>query len=263
MPEKVTIEPPPPETCGPIRYESHAQAQSSIMSKMARLMGFRRKTRPILPEAAPIYIFNISDQELAWQEPGFPRLVVPACQAGKEFSKPLRIEGIVLEEYLEDRSTEFNVYNGVEIAYAVLKIGPGMKKTLDLTDKGFFMSRSNPPSAPQLAEAKAKYLQNCQLLLNEADRIIASGESKGLNGQMINETHKRAAAYLKQTREWNKSQVEMMDCPGCQQPIPKVTAVHGGQWGCGAVLDWNKAISLGLKKPEDRPASPEKDAKKN
>jgi len=249
MPEKVVVDVPSPEQCGPIRYESYAQAQNSIMSKVARLMGFKRKIAPNFPKTAPLYIFNISDQELVWREPGFPRFVVPACEKGQPYSKPLVLPGIISEEYLDDASTEFNHYNAVEIAYAILKIGPGMKHTLDMTNKGYFMSETNPPPAPRLAEAQAKYNIFCDQLIKEADAIMAQGESKGPNGQMLNESHYRALAYRKQQRDWGRGTVEMVDCPGCQQPVPKGAKVHS----CGAVLDWKGAVDLGIKKKEDVP----------
>jgi hypothetical protein len=257
MPEKVTIEPPTPEICGPLRYQSRAQAENSVMSKMARLMGFKRKQAAHFPKQVPVYIFNISDQELVWREPGFERYVVPACEAGKPYSKPCVIPGIVSEEYLSDRSTEFNYYNGVEIAYAILKTGPGMKQTLSEINKGFFLSASNPPKHEELAEAVRLYSIYCDALIDEADRIMAEGESKGMNGQQINASHKRALAYRRQTRNWGRAIVEMVDCPMCSGPVAKGAAIHSGPNGCGAVIDFDKAIEFGLRKPEDRPAPPE------
>lgn len=247
---KVTVEPPSAEQCGPIRYESYAQAQNSIMSKVARLMGFKRKIAPNFPKTEPLYIFNISDQELVWREPGFPRYVVPACEKGKPFSDPLVIPGIVSEEYLDDSSTEFNHYNAVEIGYAILKIGPGMKATLDLTNKGYFMSDTNPPHPSRLAEAQAKYNIFCDQLIKEADSIMAQGEKTGPNGQMLNESHYRALAYRKQTRDWGKGTVEMVDCPMCYQPVPKGAAIHAA---CGAVIDWRKAVEHGIRTRESVP----------
>lgn len=250
MPEKVTVEPPSPEQCGAIKYESYAQAQNSVMGKMARLMGFKRKVAPNFPKTAPLYIFNISDQPLVWREPGFPRYVVPACEKGKEYSEPLSIPGIISEEYLDDQSTEFNHYNAVEIAYAILKIGPGMKATLDERRKGFFMSETNPPHASQLNEAKALYNQFCDQLIAEADAIMTQGESKGPNGQMLNESHRRALAYRKQVRGWDRGVVEMIDCPLCLQPVPKGAAIHSA---CGAVIDWHRAVDAGIKKRDEVP----------
>jgi len=249
MPEKVVIEPPSPEQCGPIRYESYAQAQNSIMSKVARLMGFRRKKAPNFPEVAPLYIFNISELELVWREPGFQRMVVPACPHGKEYSEPLVIPGIISEEYLEDRSTEFNNYNAVEIAAAILKFGPGMKATLDERNKGFFMSRTNPPHPSQVAEARAKYAQYCDQLIAEGDAIIAKGEQPGMQGQQLNESHRRALKYRKQSRDWDKGHVEMAECPGCMQSVPKGAITHS----CGAVLNWKRAVELGIKTKEQVP----------
>jgi hypothetical protein len=245
MPEKVTVDLPTPEQCGPIKYESFAQAANSVMGKVARLMGFKRKVAPNFPKVAPLYIFNISDQELSWREPGFSRYVVPACEKGKEYSAPLVIPGIISEEYLQDQSTEFNHYNAVEIAYAILKIGPGMKATLDMTNKGYFMSETNPPSVARLAEAQAKYNQWCDGLIREADTIMnGGGESKGMTGQMLNESHYRALSYRRQTRNWGRQSVEMMDCPACGGPVPRGAAVHSV---CGAIVNWQLAVEHGLK----------------
>jgi len=249
MQEKVVVDVPSPEQCGPIKYESYAQAQNSIMGKMARLMGFKRKVAPNFPKVAPLYVFNISEQELVWHEPGFPRYVVPACEKGQTFSEPLVLPGIISEEYLQDASTEFNHYNAIEIAAAILKFGPGMKATSDERNKGFFISETNPPHPSRLAECQAKYNLHCDQLIKEADQIMGQGESKGPNGQMLNESHYRALAYRRQTRNWGKSNVEMMDCPGCFQAVPKNAAMHS----CGAVLDWKKAVELGIKKRDDVP----------
>jgi len=62
--------------------------------------------------------------------------------------------------------------------------------------------------------------------------------------------HREALLRRGQTRGWSDPlRDDVIACPGCQENIKPGVVVHT----CGSVLDWDKAIALGIKKAEDRP----------
>lgn len=234
-------------------YTSAAQVERMLAEKSRKLMGFSRKARPNLPNVPPLYVFNVSNKEYKWREPGFEQYIVPACKDGEEYSTPCMIPGIVIEEVLIVDKTELNMYNAEEIAMAIFHAGPGMRPQGDLRKFGLFVSRTNPPSDEDVAHAQHLLMQTCEALVADGDRIHAEGQSKGLGGQMITDEHRWAAKQAKQEREWSKGIVPMKECPVCHRPVARSAAVHLPWSECGAVLDWDKAIAAGLKKEEDRP----------
>lgn len=235
---------------GPMVFQSRAQAEQAVAQSARKLYGYSRKPRPNLPKTPDLYIFNVSTREFRWKQPGFDNYIIKACPKGEDCSEATVIAGIVTEEYLNDRQTELNHYNGEEIIQAILQFGPGMPPSGDLRRFGCFYSRFNPPLAEEIEEARKRMNHTCVNLVGEADEIFRMGESKGLDGRRIGTEHKWALAQSHQERDWSKTVVKMDICPGCQNSIPPGVVVHT----CGAVLDWSKAISLGIKKESDRPA---------
>jgi len=244
-----------PAETGPIIYQSAAVAERSLHAAMKMLHGFSRKARTAFPETASLYIFNVSNRTWKWREPGFEMYTVLPCEEGQEVSPPCKIPGIVTEEYLDGDKTELNHYNAGEIAAAIMGFGPGFRPDADLRQFGVFASRTNPPLNSEVAEAKRRLVETCESLLKEGDMIHSQGQAKGPGGQMLNELHAWAAKVLRQTRDWSKSSTMMVDCPFCSNPVAATAAVHFGVNGCGAVLNWDRAIASGLKKEEDRPVA--------
>lgn len=251
---------------------SHAMAERLLMAGMRKLQGFTRSACPLhkMPATLPkYYIFNVSNQSYSTPMTAMhdmngsvpPLLTVPACPEGAEVSESLVISGMYAQEVLKIDTAEWNLYNGWEIANEVLQKGSGKHPDLNLELRGVFISETNPPSKEDIATAKARLSKTYQGLLSEADMIMAQGQSKGPQGNVISEDHRRAAKYLGQTREFAKPPQQMKECPSCGQSINAGVAIH---IACGAILDvdkalkfrnitWDKAIELGLKNPEDRP----------
>lgn len=234
---------------GPLVFQSRAQAERAVATSARKLYGYARKQRPNLPATPDLYIFNVSTREFRWKQPGFENYVIKACPKGEECSEATVIAGIVTEEYLKDRETELNHYNGEEIIQAILQFGPGMPPAGDLRRFGCFYSRTNPPSKDEIQQARDRMNHTCVALVGEADEIYRMGESKGLDGRRIGTEHKWALAQSHQERDWSKTVVKMEICPGCQESIRPGVVVHT----CGAVISWPLAVKLGIKKVEDCP----------
>jgi hypothetical protein len=97
-------------------------------------------------------------------------------------------------------------------------------------------------------KATARLVRRMEAVLLEADAAFAAGRIKD-----INEESRWASEYLAQPRDFAKANVRMVECPICFKPVNEAAAVHFGHDGCGAVLNWGKAIQVGLKKFEDVP----------
>jgi hypothetical protein len=245
-----------------LNFRSRAQADQAIAQTMKKVLGFSRKRRPHLPATEPVYIYNVSDKEFVWKQPGFDRYVVPGCKRNQRVSEPCEISGIVIEEYLKVDETELNMYNGEEIALEICQAGAGKQPQYDLRNLGVFISKNNPPSEEEVHEATNRLNATCENLVREGDRINSEGQSKaqgGVGGQMISGDMVWAAKRSGQGTAWSKATIKQIDCPFCGNSVPENAAVHFGNTGCGAVLDWNRAIAAGLKKESDRPK--EKQAK--
>lgn len=253
-----------------LKFMPRAQVERAIAAKSRKLNGFARKAMPTLPSLSrpAMYIFNLSDKEFKWHQAGFGFYVVPACKPNQEISEPCVIMETTPHEYLKIDASEFEFYDAGEMAMAIMNIGPGILPSADLRQYGVFVSEHNPPLPGEVAEARARLDGTWNRLLAEGDRIYAEGQTKGINGQMIEDDMKWAARKTGQTqnREWVKGVKKMVDCPYCQNPVSVEAIVHFGQNGCGGVLPfegsiekgWDRAIMAGLKKETDRPVEPPK-----
>ena len=228
-----------------VGYVSHAVAERHVSQAMRKLNGFTRTPNPLTkmpPNLPRLYIFNVSNQSYETQmtamhdgKGSLPnRMVVPACPEGKEVSEPLVIEGMYAHEYLKIDSTEWAIHNGEEIAYEVLQEGPGKNPDYGLKKRGVFISRSNPPLKEEIAEARKRWCGTCDELIAEADTIMAQGQTRGPNGNMISEDHKRAVKYRGQVRTFIQPTQQMKTCPSCGDMVRDGIAIH---IACGAILD--------------------------
>lgn len=210
------------------------QAAEVVTSNSRKQYGFTRKQIPQgLPTEPKVYIFSISDYgEIVNLGPGFKLYEVHACPENRPHGLPCPIDPINFFEEAKVDVTEHTFTSGQQIADAILRIGPGMNSVNDRRRLGWFLSESNPPSEEDVKEANDRYMLECQRLLREANGYASRNQ---LNE--INETHRRAAKYLKQKVDWDKPQTKMMDCPGCGEPVKVGIMWHATPHGCGYVFD--------------------------
>ncbi len=234
-----------------------------------------------------IHIFNVSPYEKILEHPTYGRLRIPPCEKGKEYSDPLIIEGLAFSGVcVEMKTVEMRQESGRVCAVDLLGIGPFKNKANSLLRWGVFIAADDTfdvektaevrvatgrngkaikmhlpewvkkgklgvkPTRKEIAIANALFEQTDLALIAEGDEFAAAGPDGQKN---IGKMHREALLRRNQTRGWSDpvKGMALVVCPGCQENIKPGVVVHT----CGAVLDWEKAIALGIRKPEDRPKS--------
>jgi hypothetical protein len=223
------------------------QAAEVITSNSRKQYGFTRKMVPVgLPTEPKLYIYSVTEYGshivdgqsdgagIVNLGPGFPMFEVFACPDGDDYSEqPCVIDPIHFFEEAKVDVTEHTFQSGQQMADAIMMIGPGMAASLNRTNIGWFISSSNPPKDAEIDRAKEMFTAQCQRLLREADSYHARNM---LNE--INETHRRAAKWLKQTKKpWVSVEFKMIDCPGCMEAVREGIIYHAPPQGCGYIFD--------------------------
>lgn len=222
-----------------------------------KLYGFRRKMLPSgLPTEPRLYIYSVSMYgELVSLGPGFRPFEVKPCPEGEEVGPPCVIDALYFQEEAKIDETEHNPYTGQQMADAVMRTGPGQNPSWDRRKQGWFVSHTNPPSQQEIAQATATFIIECKSLLAQGNQFANANQLTE-----INETHRRAAQYLKQKVDWDKALSKMVDCIGCGEPVKSGAIVHACATGVLCVQPgmWDKAISSGMKKLADAPPEVQK-----
>jgi hypothetical protein len=235
---------------GVMTFDSVGEALEKVAPVNSRKMyGFTRKLVPQdLPTEPKVYIYSIHEVgEQVNLGPGFPAFEVKACPPGLDYGEPCIILPVNFFEEAKVDVTEHTFTSGKQLVDAIMKWGPGMAASMDRRKVGWFVSDTFPPKPEEVEEAKKLYTEACLNLIRQGNRAFAENK---LNE--INEDNYRAQRWTKQPVQWTKAVKQMMDCPGCGEPVPQGTAKHTAPY-CGAVIDWLAAIKLGMAKVEDAP----------
>lgn len=219
---------------GVLTFNDSREVGAVLKANSRKLFGFSIKELPPgFPTEPKTYIFSISEygEKVDLGRP-FPIFEIHPCPEDGEYGEPTVIDPVYMPLEAKVDTTEFVPTTAQQIVDSILKIGPGMNASWDRRKLGWFVSMTNPPSAGEVAQAKAIYTQECQRLLNEGNRYAAANELKE-----INETHRRAAKFLRQKVDWNKPVTKSVDCPGCGEAVRAGVIWHATPHGCGYVFD--------------------------
>jgi ribosomal protein L37AE/L43A len=104
---------------------------------------------------------------------------------------------------------------------------------------GVFVCAGAEPTAEELRAAREKLDEFYRALVAAADREWERSHSF----LFIHDLQRRAAANLGLEKEWYYRSREMAECPGCGDRVKPGVAVCKS---CGAVLDREKALALGI-----------------
>ena len=104
---------------------------------------------------------------------------------------------------------------------------------------GVFVADGETPTSDELRLARERLTAFYRRLVAGADREWERSHSY----LFINDVERRAAHHLGLEKEWFYQARETVDCPGCGEKIKPGVAVCRT---CGAILDRDKAASLGL-----------------
>jgi hypothetical protein len=107
---------------------------------------------------------------------------------------------------------------------------------------GVFVCAGNIPTEEELRGAHSRLEQFYRALVASADREWERSHSF----LFIHDVQRRAAGHLAVKREWHYQSRETAECPGCGERVKPNVAVCKT---CGALLDREKALALGLGQP--------------
>lgn len=225
------------------------EVASEISSK-----NFQRGDAPKVPdmiqaaaEEKAVYIINVGPKSWLQEMGGRGKFFIPAKSEDQDYSVPLKIPGIFPETIPVDmKKLEVRYEDGLAVARDIIGLGHSKSPANSLIPWGVFISATAKPSKAELDRANRTLDEKAAQLVEEADGFYNQGPQQYVN---ITIDHRWAANRTNQKRAWMQPLVKMDNCPGCQEPLKPGVVVHT----CGAVLDWDKAISLGIKKASDRP----------
>lgn len=198
-------------------------------------------------DQTPVYIFNVGPKEWLQELGSLGKHLIMKCPEGERYSIPHDLKGVIPECIaVEFKKFEYRHWDGVEVAQDILGLGPFKKQDQALTHWGCFISRSNPPKEEEIVAAEEMLTAKCLALVAEGDEFHNAGPQEYRN---ITADHRWALRKCNLNRAWGVATLVMDTCPGCQDSVKPGVVVHN----CGAVLSWDKAIELGIKKASDRP----------
>ena len=106
---------------------------------------------------------------------------------------------------------------------------------------GVFVCAGSAPTEDELRNARARLEEFYRALVATADREWERSHSF----LFIHDLQRRAAGHLGLNKEWYYQARETAECPGCGERVKPNVAVCKT---CGAILDREKALTLGLLK---------------
>lgn len=215
---------------------------------------FTRSDAPQIPnliaetaEKTKVFIINVGPKSWIQEMGGRGKFYIPACPDGEVHSLPVPILGLFPETVpVDQKKLEVRYEDGYTVALDIIGIGNNRGTANSLLPWGVFVSRTAKPSKEDLERANNLLDEKAARLVQEADDFYNAGPAEYKN---ITGDHRWALNRTHQMRQWAQPLVKMDVCEGCGEPIKPTIAVHS----CGAVIDWDKAIALGIKKESDRP----------
>jgi hypothetical protein len=113
---------------------------------------------------------------------------------------------------------------------------------------GAFVCAGNAPTEDELRGAGARLEEFYRAMVAAADREWERSHSF----LFIHDLQRRAAGHLGLNKEWYYQARETAECPGCGERVKPTVAVCKS---CGAILDREKALALGLLRPPAEPVA--------
>jgi hypothetical protein len=107
---------------------------------------------------------------------------------------------------------------------------------------GVFVCAGDAPTEDELRSARTRLEEFYRAMVAAADREWERSHSF----LFIHDLQRRAAGHLGLNKEWYYQARETVECPGCGERVKPGVAVCRT---CGAVLDREKALALGLLPP--------------
>lgn len=210
-----------------------------------------------------VHMYNVGERPHRLTNGLIKNALIPGVKQGEKFIKCFSLPNIVNQVWQDPDTGQLRTYGEDGRRVMMDLINPanmGIDQDFELPPDqivsqgsnlavwGLFWSLNDPPSQEELKKATAKMEKHYRRLIAEADAFDRAGK----RGEIL-EIHYIAASYFHYKGSWNTIVEVPVECPLCGGPMKKGVAVHIGAEGCGGVIDWDRAISSGLKKEKDRP----------
>lgn len=168
-----------------------------------------------------VYIFNVGPWAQSRLLGSLGQFFIEPCPEGKDYSKPIVLNGIVREYYpINEMKMEPIDEDGDFIAQQILGVGPHLSPRASFVPYGVFISHNNPPLKAEVEKAKGELHKLFLELVTQADLAYSMGP-KSADDTIRPETHFVAARALGKTETdcaWLKNAVvpaERKECPSC------------------------------------------------
>jgi len=219
------------------------------------------------PPAYHVYIFTVSDREfLVSQPPLFPRLIIrPRAQGERatlvatlpapfnQIDREGAVGDLMVRAHPAERVAQ-SICNPNNVTLNQDAIPPEASISgigVDLNAQGVFWSLNNPPTEDEIKAAEMRRERYYRVLLERARTLEISNPRELEN--LLNQDYHLAAEFFGVETSWHKKLVKFEACPACGGQMKPGVVIHAKPDGCGAVLDWDRAIALGMRKAADRP----------
>jgi len=187
-------------------------------------------------------IANITQQNYMAQRT-YGTFQISGCAAGEEYATTRVTPRTAVMDYGDKRILPLAI-SAREIAEDVCReINSDAGENSFL---GVFVCAGNAPTEDELHGARARLDEFYRAMVAAADREWERSHSF----LFIHDLQRRAAGHLGLNKEWYYQVRETAECPGCGERVKPGVAVCKS---CGAILNREKALELGLLQPPAEP----------
>lgn len=186
--------------------------------------------------AAPLkaYVFSVCPYIASKKQFGFgPTVHIAMKDKGQRYSRTEILQATCFKDYGENQREVF-IVDPLDMANDLVN-----ECQFDGVQQGVWASRTKEPADADIVAAEENQRKFYLHMIEMADADWA----KKQDPTRISMHARIGARELNLKREWAKDITGLVPCKGCKELIAADTAKCGR---CGAVLDWELAIALGL-----------------
>ena len=215
-----------------------------------------------------LYLYNTVDREfVVHRPPYFPSIRIAACPKDKPYVMAMKIPNLVntRDINIETGEPRIDPQYGERFAMDIINpqnLGVDMWAqpsddqrwidggTDDLSLRGVFWTKNDPPTDDELGRCRARLEKFYQAMVDRANRIAQDPQQP--RQDITPECH-TAADYFRLSPGWHLHMQSPTFCPNCGESIREGIDFHMSQAFGVCVIDWKGAVSAGIKKREDVP----------
>lgn len=242
--------------------------EQDMNMKTVRLVDFTGDANVNRPPDYYLYLYNIAPRAFEIRRPpNFPLIRLSACPKGQKYAKVATIPSIVNEKWIDADSGEVRVRGIMGERFVMDLVNPsnlGINMWVEITDdqmtwidggtddltrRGLFFSKNDPPTDDELSVTKQRLEQHYRQLLVRADELSRDPKTR----REIGMEHHLAAEYFHARTEWHTVAELPEVCENCGEVVKPGCAYHLNSVGIVCVRDWKRTVESGVKARADVP----------